>query len=305
MFAQAVSGLIAYGVLQMRGIGGLAGWQWLFIIEGVFTILVGILFTALCPRSTSNPTCLIGIRYFDERESQILTRRVVLDDPTKHHLHKNITGAEIKRTLLNWRLYPHVIFTIAGLAPSSTMWSYAPTLVNSFGYERLRSNALVSIGQWIQLVINISWGFLADRLGQRGPLVFLGMLLWWVFALSCRLLIYSNDSRKRFALLTLAISFGSIWHPVNGSWMALNAHTAGERSITLAIFIMSANCSGIVGSQLFQQGDKPLYRVGWTVIVALVSLALFFTIWANVQYRLLNRRLRSRGLLNEKTRYRY
>lgn len=87
--------------------------------------------------------------------------------------------------------------------------------------------------------------------------------------------------------------------------MALNARTAGERSITLAIFIMSANCSGIVGSQLFQQDDKPLYRVGWTVIVALVSLALFFTIWANVQYRLLNRRLGSRGLLNEKTRYRY
>lgn len=41
------------------------------------------------------------------------------------------------------------------------MWSYAPTLVNSFGYERLRSNAMVSIGQWIQLVLNITWGIAA------------------------------------------------------------------------------------------------------------------------------------------------
>lgn len=41
------------------------------------------------------------------------------------------------------------------------MWSYALTLVKSFGYERLRSNALVSVGQWIQLVLNVTWGITA------------------------------------------------------------------------------------------------------------------------------------------------
>lgn len=39
--------------------------------------------------------------------------------------------------------------------------SYAPTLVNSLGYERLKSNAMVSIGQWIGLVMTISWGIAA------------------------------------------------------------------------------------------------------------------------------------------------
>ncbi len=83
--------------------------------------------------------------------------------------------------------------------------------------------------------------------------------------------------------------------------MALNARSPGERSITLAIFIMAANCSGIVGSQLFQQDDGPLYRVGWTAIVSIVSVALFLTIWLNVQYRLLNWRLKKQGRLNEST----
>lgn len=87
--------------------------------------------------------------------------------------------------------------------------------------------------------------------------------------------------------------------------MALNARSSGERSITLAIFIMSANCSGIVGSQLFQQEDKPLYRVGWTVAVALVPFSLLLSLWANVQYRLFNRRLAKQGKLTEETRYRY
>jgi hypothetical protein len=78
--------------------------------------------------------------------------------------------------------------------------------------------------------------------------------------------------------------------------MALNARTAGERSITMAVFIMSANCSGIVGSQLFQQEDAPYYPTGWSVIVALISFSLINTVIANVQYRLLNRRNKSKGL---------
>ncbi|KAF2237340.1 alternative sulfate transporter [Viridothelium virens] len=301
--SQALSGIIAYGILHMRGVCGLAGWQWLFLIEGVFTIVVGFIFTTFFPRGPANPTCYARIHYFNEHESRILARRVLIDDPTKESTGKKISMSEIRQTLFNWTLYPHILFTILGLAPSSTMWSYAPTLVNSFGYGRLRSNALVSIGQWIQLLLYIPWGIAADRLNRRGPLVSLGMLLWWVFALTCRVLIYSRNGNKRFAILTLAISVSSIWHPVNGSWMALNARSAGERSITLAVFIMSANCSGIIGSQLFQQSDGPLYRTGWTVIIAVVSVALFFTIWANVQYVLLNRGVRRKGNLEMLYRY--
>jgi hypothetical protein len=82
--------------------------------------------------------------------------------------------------------------------------------------------------------------------------------------------------------------------------MAMNARSAGERSITLAIFIMSANTSGIIGSQMFQAKDGPLYPVGWSVIVALASLALVATVVANAQYWLLNRRLQREGGNNKR-----
>lgn len=76
---------------------------------------------------------------------------------------------------------------------------------------------------------------------------------------------------------------------MHGSWLALNAKTAGERSITMALFIMSANMSGIIGSQLFQAPDAPLYKTGWTVILVLTSLGVVMSIAANVQYWVLNR----------------
>lgn len=39
--AGAFGGLLARGIMEMRGVGGLSGWQWIFIIEGLLTFLVG------------------------------------------------------------------------------------------------------------------------------------------------------------------------------------------------------------------------------------------------------------------------
>lgn len=41
--ASAVSGLISFGVFRMRGIYGLEGWKWLFIIDGIATHIVGLI----------------------------------------------------------------------------------------------------------------------------------------------------------------------------------------------------------------------------------------------------------------------
>jgi len=33
-------GLLAYAILQMNGVAGYAGWRWLYIIEGIFSISI-------------------------------------------------------------------------------------------------------------------------------------------------------------------------------------------------------------------------------------------------------------------------
>ncbi|KAM0285785.1 hypothetical protein ACHAQH_001247 [Verticillium albo-atrum] len=296
MLAGATSGLIAYGILHMRGIQGLAGWQWLFILEGILTLIVGVTFISLFPKSTGHPVSLLGYRYFTEREAQILTARVIQDDPSKRHAKEHVSRSELKAALTNWRLIPHVITTISGLAPATVMMSYGPSLVVSFGFGRLRSNAMMSIGNWCALLTNLAWGYAGDHFGRRGLLVFLGVFIFAAVAIGNRALIYSHDANAKFALLTLVGAFAAPWHPLNGSWMSLNAKSAGERSITFAILIMSANTSGIVGGQLFQQQDAPLYRTGWSVIIALVSLAVFASAVSNVQYWILNRRNAKQGV---------
>lgn len=77
--------------------------------------------------------------------------------------------------------------------------------------------------------------------------------------------------------------------------MALNAPTLGERSITMAVLIMSANTAGIVGAQLFKEADGPLYPRGWSNIVLIVFIGVGAVVAANVQYRVLNRKSALKG----------
>ncbi|KAK8194883.1 alternative sulfate transporter [Phyllosticta capitalensis] len=299
----ATTGLISYGILHMRGVANLAGWAWLFIIEGMFTIVMALLFAAFFPQSPLRPSSILGLRYFTDREAEILHHRIIVDDPRKLQQKKWINWSELGSALANWRMYPHLLLTLTAVAPNSTMTSYAPKLVQSFGYERLTANAMVSVGGWISLFLAVGLGWCSDRTGVRGPWVAGGLGLFWVFTIGNRVLVRSSDEHARYALLTMALATQLFWHPVNGSWMALNARSASERSITMALFIMAANASGIIGSQLFQSSDKPLYINGWTAIVALSSAGLFFTIWTNVQYWWLNRKLekeeREEGLVGE------
>jgi sugar phosphate permease len=44
-----VSAFLATGILRLRGVGGKAGWRYLFLIEGILTLVVGIISWFLMP----------------------------------------------------------------------------------------------------------------------------------------------------------------------------------------------------------------------------------------------------------------
>lgn len=64
----------------------------------------------------------------------------------------------------------------------------------------------------------------------------------------------------------------------------------------MAIFVMSANCAGIVASQIFQANDAPQYRTAWTVVLSLSTVGLTACFLTNLQYWWLNRRNLKRGV---------
>jgi MFS transporter, ACS family, tartrate transporter len=95
--ASVVTGAVAGLLLDLQGKAGLAGWQWLFLIEGIPPILVAIVFLIGLPSGPAEA------RWLTQEERQWILDRVKPRDPA------DVNGPNLGRVLLDPRVW-HVSF---------------------------------------------------------------------------------------------------------------------------------------------------------------------------------------------------
>ncbi|VUC27269.1 unnamed protein product [Clonostachys rosea] len=295
---QASAKLIAYGILHMKGFGGYPGWFWLFIIMGGFTVLSGIVLGFCLPDSFQNPRSwfLPQWRIFSERELHILKTRVILDEPLKDKKKQHIGIAAFKKAFSNWRLWIHVLITLGNNGPFRGFDTYGPTIIRSFGFPSLTSNALASVGLFIQVPVSFVFSYISDRLfksDKRGETVMAGVGLHMFGYILNRIFTEIDNRGVRFFGVVWTQTFASFPHPLNITWMSLACRDSEERSLAMAMIIMSANIGAIYGAQIFQEDDKPLYRRAFAVNIGLLAFALLLAIVRFGQERYQARRLKS------------
>ncbi|ORY71367.1 alternative sulfate transporter [Pseudomassariella vexata] len=298
ILGQAVSGLLAYAILHLRGIGGLAGWQWLFLLEGIFTVLVGVLFGCFFPGTPSHPTTLTGLRYFSEREIFVLLQRKHLDGSCKDQHNKRIKFRIVMKSLANGKAWLHILASLCNAIPTSALAAYGPTIIGSFGFDALGANAMASVAQWISLVLTLTAGYIADRTGKRGLLVLVGAMMQMVFAITFRCLPDRSNAATKFGIMTMVLANCHWWTSVNASWLSIHTPSAQERSITLALLTMAINGSLLVGAQLFRSDDLPHYHRGWSIISGVLAFGFVCVTCLLVAYAVGDRRKRNNAGLS-------
>ena len=102
ILATAFSGLIAAAVFQMDGLRGLAGWRWLFIIDGVISLPIAFAGYLIFPGlpSSAKPWWLT-------KPEHELARKRMLDvgiEPSA-----KLSLSIVKRTLTRWEFYVGII----------------------------------------------------------------------------------------------------------------------------------------------------------------------------------------------------
>jgi MFS family permease len=73
----AFGGLLASAILKMDGIGGLAGWRWIFILEGIATVLSALIAAYFLPESLQTAS------FFTEEEREFAVQRFLKDDTSR------------------------------------------------------------------------------------------------------------------------------------------------------------------------------------------------------------------------------
>ncbi|KAI9733997.1 MAG: hypothetical protein M1834_002654 [Cirrosporium novae-zelandiae] len=296
ILAVATSALIGAGILTLAGKHGLAGWQWLFLIEGVMSIGIGIIFLLFIPPTVGDGVFLLSRlavngrwSYFTEQETYILRRRVLLDDPNKAHGAIRIAGSDIMDALKKPRIWVHVLITLLATIPVNALGTYSPSIIKSLGFGKVKANAMYSVGIFAAAVFVVILGFSADWTKRRGPFALIAAT-WSLITYAVLKSTPSTAGRMhRYAIVVLANVTNSTVHIINVGWLSTNCIGPQQRSVAMAMIIMAANAAGIAGSQVFRDDDKPLYHRAFTTITALAAASEAVVIGQMVWYFASNR----------------
>ncbi|PQK10467.1 hypothetical protein BB8028_0002g07890 [Beauveria bassiana] len=291
---QASAKLLAFGILHMRGVGGQPGWFWLFALMGAFTVFCGLIFGFCLPDSFRNPhsTFLPRYSWFTEREIHILQTRVLIDDPMKGQKKKKIPLGAFKRAFLDWRIWIHFLITLCNNGPQRAFDTYAPSIVTSFGFTGLSSNALAAVGLFLQVPVSFTFSWFSDKFNRRGETVMIGLFGHLLGYILNRAFTQVNSRGVRYFGVIWTQMFGTFSHPLNIAWLSLTCHDSEQRALAMAGVIMNANIAGIYGAQIFRSDDKPLYRRGFSVAIAILSFGFVLSVtrWLDERLRLRRKR---------------
>lgn len=102
----AFSGLLAYAIEKMKGIGGKDGWQWIFILEGLVPIVCSFFMWLLLPDSPQTA------RFLTKHEKEFLINRLALETGSKVGRVTNADKIKLKHViaaLKEWKIWAAVI----------------------------------------------------------------------------------------------------------------------------------------------------------------------------------------------------
>ncbi|KAH7379550.1 major facilitator superfamily domain-containing protein [Pyrenochaeta sp. MPI-SDFR-AT-0127] len=294
----AISPLLASGILKLGGHGGLRGWQWLFLLEGIFTMFVSLTLLLLLPGSPDQPKPLLspGLIRFKDNDREALQRRLQTDDdsrvPGSQGLH--IPLSLVWKTVKHYRRWPHFISTFAVFSTWSSLTTYTPSIIMALGFKRIEANALACVGGFLALGVVIFFGWLSDKTNKRGLSVIIAQSLYLLILIIIRAIHPHVGKWSRWGLWTTVNAFAIGYHPVHNSWVQLNCQDPREKSISIAMWVMSAISGLMAGTQYYRGDDVPFYRNGLRTQTIMVAVGMVFAIIQVGVYILHNKKVLQR-----------
>lgn len=153
--ATAIAGLIAIGIFEMSGIGGISGWRWLFIIQGVLTFVVAVASGFILPDEP------LRTRWLSEEQRQLAHSRIAKD--TVENRDKTSLGAGFLDTIKDVRLWVFVLMQHMHIAAGAYK-NFFPTVIETLGFSRTITLALTCPPYLIAGIASILWAMNSGKI---------------------------------------------------------------------------------------------------------------------------------------------
>ncbi|PIL31644.1 MFS general substrate transporter [Ganoderma sinense ZZ0214-1] len=282
--AGAFSGLLAAAIAKMDGVGGRPGWAWIFILEGLFTILCAI--ASFFILSDFPDTA----KFLTDTESVWVVRRLQADM-------KFSAGGELFKmkyvwqALTDWNTWLAMGIYMGFDGPLFAFSLFTPTIINQLGYQATVANLLsVPVYAWA-CIMTVVVGFWGDRAKCRA---WINLGLFGSGLVGYIILICSKTPSLSYFAVYLAASSIYPTIPNSVAWVSSNVEGSYKRSAVLGMAIGWGNLNGAVTSNVYRAVDKPWYKLGHGIVLAYIAIGWLCSLAYYVHLRYENAR-RDRG----------
>ncbi|KAG6552268.1 hypothetical protein Mapa_006119 [Marchantia paleacea] len=284
--AGAFGGLLAAGLAQLDGVSGLAGWAWIFIPEGLVTVVAGMVSFWIIPDFPDSAKFLTP----DERDRTIA--RLQADSQLSAGHFESFNMRRLWTAIRDWKTPVAMIIYMGLVGPSNGLTLFLPSIIRELGYTSTHAQLLTVPPYAVSFVVTVAVGLAADKTGQRGKFTIPCVLIAIVGYIMN--IIPSTGPGVRYAGVYLA-TVGIYPAVANSiSWVANNVEGSYKRGIVMAMMISWGNLQGVVSSNIYRAKDAPHYLLGHCVVMGYLVIALIASVYFSLALAAENRK-RERG----------
>jgi MFS transporter, ACS family, tartrate transporter len=272
MAAAPAAGLIgspmSAALMQMNGLLGLRGWQWLFLAEGVPALVLGLITFHFLTDRPADAAWLTA----DERNwlsQAMVEEQTALKDPRSH---------TAWRALMDWKVLALALAYFGTSAGLYTIGFWAPLIVKGLGFPVFEVGLLVAIPNLIAVIGMVLWSRNSDRTGER----------YWHAAIACLIAAAGMAVAARagssaiLAIAGLSLTAFGVSAAKPPLWSLPTMFFGGTAAAASIGLINSlGTLGGFVGPTMIGATNgsgghfsRGLYLVGGTLIVSAVTIIL-------------------------------
>ncbi|KAF7194123.1 putative transporter [Pseudocercospora fuligena] len=280
-FADILAGFSAYALLHLRGVAGHAGWRWLFLIEGLFTLLMGIAATALMPPGPCQTANWIRGQkgWFTPREEEIMVNRVIREDPSKGDMHNReaVTPRLLWKSLKDFDLWPIYLIGLLFEVPMTPSSQYLTLTLRGLGYDTFSSNLLAIPWTAFSIIGMLALSYSSEVFGNLSLHAAIGQIWAIPFLI---FLIFTDVEHTQPWLIWIMVTLLLSWpnpHPIQVGWNSRNSNTTRSRTVSAACYNMFVQGGGIISSNIYRKDDAPNFTRGNKnlLLLAFINLGIY------------------------------
>jgi len=280
LLAGAFSGLISFGVFQIQH--SIPGWKWLFIIEGVMTVVIALIAFWWLPATPQSAW------FLNEAEREVAKRRTLRDLSSAGSHEFNIR--ECFEEWKTWKMFLWCIIAFTYPIAFSTTSNFLPQIVQRLGYSVIKTNLWTVAPNAVGFCVLLCITYSSDYFRERTFHIVLALCISLVgLIILATIDVVHNKAVAYFACFMLA-SGAYIPSCLVHSWHNNNNLNENARAATTGLMVGLGNLGGIVSAATFRQQYAPKYVPTLAATACANVTCIVFTLWLGGWMKMENRR---------------